>query len=104
MKADTYRDFVLDQLSPLESDLDCRRMFSGYGFYLGGAFFGILVRGRLYFKTDDVSRREYEARGMNPFRARPRQTLKRYFEVPVDVIEDQDELVRWARRAARVRG
>jgi DNA transformation protein and related proteins len=101
--ADTYRDFVLDQLSPLAPRLECRRMFSGYGLYLGGAFFGILSKGRLYFKTDDGSRPEYESCGMKSFRPNPRLTLRNYFEVPVDVVEDQEQLVRWARRAARAK-
>lgn len=100
---DTYRDFVLDQLSPLAARLDCRRMFGGYGLYLGSAFFGILIRGRLYFKTDDGSRAKYEARGMKSFRPNPRQTLRNYFEVPVDVVEERDRLLRWARRAARAK-
>ena len=101
--ADTYRDFVVDQLSPLATRLECRRMFGGYGLYLGSSFFGILLRGRLYFKTDDGSRGKYEARGMKSFRPNPRQTLTNYFEVPVDVVEDEEELVRWARRAARAK-
>lgn len=103
MPADTYRDFVLDQLSPLESRLECRRMFGGYGLYLGSAFFGILHRGRLFFKTDDGNRPKYETRGMKSFRPNPSQTLRNYFEVPVDVVENRERLVRWARRAARAK-
>jgi DNA transformation protein len=40
---------------------------------------------------------------MKSFRPNPRQTLKNYFEVPIDVVEDGGELVRWARRAARAK-
>lgn len=101
--SDSYRDFVLDQLSPLAKRLECRRMFGGYGLYLGSAFFGILYRGRLYFKTDGANRRDYVARDMKSFRPNPRQTLTNYFEVPVDVVEDRDRLVRWARKAARAK-
>jgi TfoX/Sxy family transcriptional regulator of competence genes len=38
-------------------------------------------------------------RGMQPFRPNPRQTLKSYYEVPVDVLEDHEQLTVWARQA-----
>ena len=104
MADDTYRDFVLDQLAPLGGELECRRMFGGYGLYFGPAFFGILYAGRLYFKTDQGSRGDYMALGMEPFRPRPRQTLSEYYEVPVEVVENAEQLIRWARRAARAKG
>lgn len=95
----TFKDFVLDQLSGL-GGVEARRMFSGYGLYLGDLFFAIIHGGRLYFRTDDATRGDYESRGMGPFRPNARQTLASYYEVPVDVVEDEDALVAWARRAA----
>ncbi len=98
MKDKTFKDYVLDQLRGLD-DVECRAMFGGYGLYRGETFFGIIHRGRLYFKTDAGSRPAYVEAGMKPFRPSARQTLKSYYEVPVDVIEDEDQLVRWARTA-----
>lgn len=97
---DNFAEFVQDQLAGL-GGVEFRRMFGGYGLYRGDVFFGILYKGRLYFRTDDATRAEYLARGMKPFRPNPRQTLKSYYEVPAEVIEDADELVRWARAALR---
>lgn len=74
-------------------------MFGGHGLYEGQVFFGILFKNRLYFKTDPASLPPYIERGMKPFRPNARQTLKSYYEVPVDLIEDPDELTLWARRA-----
>ncbi len=98
MKDETFKDYVLDQLRGLD-DVECRAMFGGYGLYRGETFFGIVHRGRLYFKTDAGSRPVYVEAGMKPFRPNARQTLKSYYEVPVDVIEDEDRLIRWARAA-----
>ena len=98
---DGFKDFVLDQLTELRG-LSCRAMFGGYGVYRGDLFFGILARGRLYFKTGSESRARYESRGMQPFRPSDRQTLKNYFEVPAEVVEDPDELVAWALEAVQV--
>ncbi len=47
---DTFKDYVLDQLSGLP-DLCCRAMFGGFGLYQGTLFFGIIHTGRLYLKV-----------------------------------------------------
>lgn len=102
MKSDTFKEFILDQLSGL-GEVVCRRMFSGYGLYHRGTFFGIISREQLFFKTDSTTRVEYASRGAGPFRPTPRQTLKTYYEVPPEVIEDHGLLVDWAREAVECR-
>jgi len=57
----TFRDFVLDQLQRL-GEVDYRRMFGSYGLYHDEVFFGILAQGRLYFKTNAVTRVFYVQR------------------------------------------
>jgi len=37
---------------------------------------------------------------MHPFRPGAKQTLRQYYEVPVDILEDPQELAAWARYAA----
>jgi len=94
----TFLAFVLDQLGGL-GRIESRAMFGGHGIYLAGTFFAILWRGRLFFYTDAVTRADYQARGMMPFRPRVPQTLERYYEVPADVLEDATQAARWARAA-----
>jgi DNA transformation protein len=97
------RDFlayVLDQLHGLR-DVESRAMFGGHGIYQGAMFFAIVHRGRLYFRVGEATRPDYLAHGMKPFRPGPGQTLKRYYELPTDVLEDSGEAVRWARKAIR---
>jgi len=94
----TFRDFVLDQLQLL-GQVDCRPMFGSSGLYYDGVFFGIVAQGRLYFKTNTVTRTAYVQRGIQPFRPNARQTLKSYDEVPVDILEDHAQLTVWARQA-----
>lgn len=91
--------FLLDGLAPL-GVLRSRHMFGGHGVYLGDAFFAIVHRGRIYFRTDEQSREEYRARGSQPFMPGPDQTLGTYWELPADVLEDPELLQRWARHAA----
>lgn len=96
---DGFTAFVLDQVGSLRT-VTARPMFGGHGLYLGQTFFGIVHKGRLYFKTDEHSRGAYRAQGMQPFRPNARQTLKEYYEVPADIIEDAETLSAWARTAA----
>ena len=97
-KDDSFKDFIIDQLYGLEGVTD-RAMFGGHGLYCGGTFFGIVFKGRLYFKTNDSTRPGYVERGMKAFRPSPGQTLKNYFEVPVEIIDEPERLVDWAQAA-----
>jgi DNA transformation protein len=97
-KDESFKDFVLDQLQELD-DVEARRMFGGHGLYQDETFFGILHKGELFFKIDASTVGEYRRRKMKPFRPNAKQTLKSYYQVPVDIIEDADELRAWAARA-----
>lgn len=100
MKDESFVEFIKDQLRGLRG-LTVKHMFGGYGIYRGEDFFGIIADGRLYFKVDDKTMRTYADRGMGPFRPTPKQTLKTYYEVPVDVLEDDEALALWALRACQ---
>ena len=100
MADDSFKTFVLDQLSALP-DVRARAMFGAHGLYQGEHFFAILDQGRLFFKTDAAAQADYVARGMPPFTFEldGRVISMRYYEVPPDVLENAEELVTWARRA-----
>lgn len=100
MGESSFKDHALDQLR-LVPDVRAKAMFGGHGLYSGEAFFGIIAWGRLFFRTDETNRDEYEARGMEPFvyEKDGRAMTMRYWEVPPDVLEDPHELAAWARRA-----
>jgi DNA transformation protein len=99
-KQDGFKDYVLDQLADLHG-VTCRAMFGGYGLYHQGTFFGIIHKGRLYFKTDRITVSRYRDRGMKPFKPSAAQTLKNYYEVPIEVLEDSDDLTTWASQATQ---
>ena len=104
VKKKTASAFVTEVVSLLVElgDVRAKPMFGGHGLYCGLTFFGLIARDRLYFKVDDDSRGEYAARGSGPFSPAPGKTMKSYYEVPRDVFESDEELMRWARRAVAV--
>ena len=97
----SFNEFVREQLAGLPG-IEFRRMFGGHGIYQREVFFGILHGARLYFKTDDATRPDYEAAGMGKFQPNANQSLSAYFEVPAAVLEDAWQLCAWAARAAKV--
>ena len=94
----SFTAFAQDQLQSL-GRVECRAMFGGHGLYGRGIFFGILFRGRLYFKTNAVTRSAYLAKGMQPFRPSAKQTLASYYEVPTEILEDSEQCAAWAAQA-----
>lgn len=102
-RSDSFTDFVLDQLAGL-ADVTCRSMFGDFGLYRGDVFFGIIHKGRLFFHTSADTRGPYVAQDMRPFRPNATQILRNYYEVPVDIIEDQEQLTAWAEQALRSTG
>lgn len=94
-----FKQFVLDQLGDL-GDVTARSMFGGVGLYHRGVFFGIIARDVLYLKVDDSTRRDYVRARMKPFKPFPdRPSMKKYYAVPIDVLESPPELALWARKA-----
>lgn len=100
MAADSFRDFVLEQLAALPG-LRSKRMFGGHGLYSGEQFFGIVYDGRLYFKTHPDTLQGYLDHHAAVFAPSEKQVLKNYREVPVEILEDAEQLSAWARRAAK---
>ena len=92
-----YLDYIADQLQTV-GPITMKRMFGGAGLYHQGAFFGLVADDVLYFKADDTNKADYEAAGSGPFRPFGTYAMS-YYEVPADVLEDPDELGRWARKA-----
>lgn len=99
MTQDSFRDFVLEQLSALDS-LRCKRMFGGHGLYSGEIFFGIEFDSRLYFKTNPDTLPDFLAFHAAVFAPSEKQILKNYREVPVDILEDVHTLTTLAHKAA----
>ena len=103
MPDDSFKEFVLDQLHALP-ELRAKAMFGAHGLYAGDHFFGILDEGRLFFKTDASSQKEFVERGMGPFTYEMKGKVMKlgYHEVPPDVLENAPELTAWARRAIQI--
>jgi DNA transformation protein len=78
-------------------------MFGGVGIYAGEIFFALIADDTLYFKVDESSRTDFEARGMGPFRPYGEDGgAMQYYEVPAELLDDPETLRPWAEQAIAV--
>jgi len=97
--SEEYLDYVVDQLGCV-GEVVAKKMFGGVGLYHDGFFFGLIASDVLYFKVDDENRSDYETAGARPFQPYGNESYSMgYYEVPVDVLEDTDQLRMWTRGA-----
>ena len=106
-KPDTgFHDFVIGDLLGELPGIRSRRMFGGWGMYSGDTFFAIITNGTLYLKANAEVAREFKKQGSRQFvytkpKEKKRVTLSSYWSVPEDVLEDQEEFLRWVNNSIR---
>lgn len=96
-----YTDYVLELLEPI-GKMRTRPFFGGTGIYNGSAQFAMVMGSTLYFVVDKASRAQYERAGMGPFSyltKNGRVQVRRYFELPEDVLNDPQRLRQWVLEA-----
>lgn len=102
--SEEYLDYVVDQLGCI-GPVNAKRMFGGVGLYADGLFFGLIAGDMLYFKVDDENRQAYTSARARPFQPYGEGSYSMsYYEVPVDVLEDIDQLRQWASGAIAAAG
>ncbi|MDD4914998.1 MAG: TfoX/Sxy family protein [Methylococcales bacterium] len=96
-----YKESVLERLEAIGS-LKIGRFFGGIGISNGFVQFAMIMGNSLYFVVDDDTRQKYAQTGMQPFSyqtKKGRVQVRRYFELPEEVLTDPIQLQEWAREA-----
>jgi DNA transformation protein len=97
--SESFLTFVLEQLDGVPGVVT-KRMFGGVGIYGGEVFFAVIDNDTLFFRVDEASVVKYRAAGMPPFAPIPgKPPMLSYYQVPPEVLEDADEIKRWARES-----
>ena len=101
-----YTEYVLEFLQAL-GPIQTGRFFGGVGISTGALQFAMIMGNSLYFVVDEDTRKKYEQAGMQPFSyitKKGRVQVRKYFELPEDVLTDSEQLRQWASEALRVAG
>ncbi len=101
-----FADYVLELLESV-SPVRTSRFFGGVGISQGAVQFAMIMGSSLYLVVDDSTRSKYESAGMAPFSyttKKGRIRVRRYFELPEEILTDPDELRMWVRESIKVAG
>ena len=91
-----FLEYVLDQFAEW-GGVSGRKMFGGVGLYKQGKMFGLLANNVAYLKVDKTNKEKYLTAGSSPFKPSPHKpTTMSYFEIPPDILENPEELIKWA--------
>ena len=99
-----YVEFIVERLAEI-SGVRSARFFGGIGLSANSTQFAMIMGSTLYFVVDKLTRPKYEQMGSGCFAydtKNGRVQVKKYFQVPAEVIEEQDTLVSLARQAIQV--
>ena len=84
--------------------VEIKRFFGGASLCLAGVQFAFVMKGTLYLRADEGTRKEFEDLGSRPFSYATRAgrvTVASYYETPADVMDDATALRTWAAQAHR---
>ncbi len=98
----SFRTYLLEQLGQIRP-VTTRAMFGGLCFFAEGRAFALVADETLYFKVDDSNRPDFVAAGMGPFLpfGDPDKPMQ-YYELPIEVLEDSEQLASWMAKAIAV--
>jgi DNA transformation protein len=76
-------------------------MFGGWGLYVDEIFIAIIASERLYLKTSDTSRPQFQAAGCEPFvyDAKNGSVALSYWSAPAEALDSPALMAPWARLA-----
>jgi len=96
-----YCAYLVDQLAGF-GPVSTARFFGGRSFKRDGLQFAMVIGDTFYFCVDDLTRPDYEARDMPHFsyqKGGRTVAVRKYHEVPAEVVDDADDLCEWAEAA-----
>jgi DNA transformation protein len=102
--SDEFVNYVIGQLDNW-ADVSVRKMFGGAGLYCDGIMFGLIADDVAYLKVDDSNREDFVKAGssaFNPYPDKAKTAVMPYCEIPVDVLENPEQLAEWAQRSLSV--
>ena len=99
---DEYSTAFIAELGSLGT-VTSKKMFGGVGFFLDGVMFAKLSGdGHVYFRVDDSNRADYEQLGTGQFHSDNKKKSMPYYQVPQQIMKDEQQFIAWARKAHEV--
>lgn len=100
-KKNLFAEYVVNDLLSDLTNIRYRAMFGGYGVYKNDVMIGLIAYDELYFKVTKDNQADFEKAGSHPFvyEGGKKPITMSYWLVPQDVIDDKDQVKKWALKA-----
>jgi DNA transformation protein len=101
MSADAdFATYCAELLAPA-GDVQCKRMFGGYGLYVDDLFVAIIAGDALYLKADEQSRPRFQAAGSRRFEytRQGKQQGMAFWTVPTEAMDSPSLMRPWVQLA-----
>ncbi len=94
--SEDYKSYIEEQFLAF-GEVDFKKMFGGYGIFREGIMFAMISPGDIFrMRADDKNVGDYQKEGMQQFPSHGGKKGMPYWDVPVHVLEDRNELKIWA--------
>jgi len=94
--------YVLDQLSDW-GNVYQKRMFSAIGLFQNDLMFGLIYNDMVFLKIDETNKKKFiEANSKPLIIFKSKSTVPSFYELPIDVLENADEFVFWAKESLEI--
>ena len=98
MTEDNFKDKIKSQLEFLGS-IKSKNMFGTMAFSQEGIFFASIESGKLYFKVDETTVKEFESYNMPPL-TKHGKSLD-YYQVPEKILSNTASFQDWTKKAVK---
>ncbi len=99
-----FIEYVMELPEPVAA-IEGGVFFGGYGIKSQSVQFSMIMGNTLYFVVDNSTRQQYIDQGSKPFSymtQKGQRLVKRYYQVPADLLEKQQALLDWARQSIHI--
>jgi DNA transformation protein len=98
-----FLQYALDLFNPL-GRLTSKTLFGGNAILKNNITFAMVFDGSIYLKTNKNTVKKYLDLDSKPlsYKKNNKTISLRYYEIPIEVLDDEDQLIQWAIEASKI--
>lgn len=93
-----YIQYITELIEPY-GGCEVKKMFGSLGIFKEGVCFGGVMGNVFRLKVNDTNRADFEAYGMKGWQVPGKKMVMSYYEVPIEIMENKEDLLSWIDKA-----
>ena len=104
MNNGSFLDYILDLIEPL-NPLHTKKLFGGIVILKKNITFAMVFNETLYLKTDKTNKENFLKYNSKPlsYKKKVNTINLRYFEIPVEILDEHEELINWCEKSINLK-